>query len=249
MIISIIIPDVSWQYIFISSLIRGYKKIYKNISFVLYFPQEKYNFIYQDMLDVKIVNNLDLIFEYNSNIIINLSLDKYVCERINNMNNVFGFNSNNIDNVSFDKKVFDFYDHIVLNNYSKKNIYELLFEMCDLKWSGESPFIFYKSPAKVKHNTTGISIKDDDLRHFIKNNLCLNMTRKWHVPVRSNPKKFIDEISRCEMLITDNLFASMVSVAMKKQTYYLDYEHKNMNVIFFHKGKRHFINNMSKHEV
>jgi len=244
--ISIIVPDINWCYIYYSSLVQGFRKVYKDVNFNIYFHDNKYNFLYDKENDLKITNNIEDINNSRSDLVVNLSYSVIGIDYNFYSNKTIGFIGEGDKTCCTSRSCIDLFNHIYIRKKNEKNIYELLFDIVGIDWCGEKPFISYKSKSKTKHNTTGISVKNEDIRHYIKSNLKLDLTKRWHVPIRQNPQKFVDEISKCSMLITDDIFASFVGISERKYTYYLDYEKESLNMIFFGKGKRQYISKTYK---
>ncbi len=71
--ISIIVPDINWCYIYYSSLVQGFRKVYKDVNFNIYFHDNKYNFLYDKENNLKITNNIEDINHSCSDLVINLS--------------------------------------------------------------------------------------------------------------------------------------------------------------------------------
>jgi hypothetical protein len=59
----------------------------------------------------------------------------------------------------------------------------------------------------------GVAIKDESVRMFIKSAFFVENSRLWHVPVRQNAIKRIQESASCATLITDDPFCAMASFA------------------------------------
>jgi hypothetical protein len=58
----------------------------------------------------------------------------------------------------------------------------------------------------------GVAIKNDHVRMLVKSAFFLDNSRLWHVPVRQNTIKRIQESCSCATLITDDPFCAMSSV-------------------------------------
>lgn len=124
---------------------------------------------------------------------------------------------------------------------SSKNILQIYFRLAGMRWKGDGYDMSYYPRNKMKKSKTGIAVSDDSLRTFVKENLELDYSELWHVPLRSNLLKRIDEINRVKHLITDDLFCVHAGIAMRKHVEFLDTQNLNMSIEFFSKGNHHRI--------
>ncbi len=133
----------------------------------------------------------------------------------------------------------------VLNGEKRttKHYLQIIYKLSGTVWRGEGYNLSYYPRNKMKRKKTGIAVKNTGLRKFTKDNLRLNHSEIWHVPVRQDLLKRIDEINRVKQLITDDLFCLHAGISMKKHVEFLDVENINMTVEFFGKGYHHRINN------
>lgn len=127
-----------------------------------------------------------------------------------------------------------------------KNILQILYRLSDLKWKGEGYDLAYYPKNRMKKRKTGVAVIDESLRVFVKENLSLDYSQLWHVPLRTNLLKRIDEINRVKHLITDDLFCAHVGIAMHKHVEFLDKINLNMNIEFFGKGYHHRIHHAAE---
>lgn len=59
----------------------------------------------------------------------------------------------------------------------------------------------------------GVAIKSDSVRMLVKSAFFVQNTRLWHVPIRQNVMKRMQESCSCTTLITDDPFCAMASYA------------------------------------
>lgn len=119
---------------------------------------------------------------------------------------------------------------------SERHILQILFRIAGLRWRGDGYDLAYYPKNKMKRGKTGIAIGDDDLRKYVKDNLNLSQSELWHVPLKQNLLKRIDEINRCKRIVTDDLFAAHASIAMRKHVEFLDKNGLNIHMEFFGNG-------------
>lgn len=127
-----------------------------------------------------------------------------------------------------------------------KHILQMYYRLAGMRWRGEGYDLAYFPRNKMKRRKTGIAVGDNELRAFVKENLKLDFSDLWHVPLRENLLKRIDEINRVKHLITDDLFCAHVGIATRKHVEFLDTKNLNMGIEFFNKGHHHRIDNDSK---
>lgn len=130
---------------------------------------------------------------------------------------------------------------ILRGEETKRNYFQVMFRIADMTWKGEGYDFSYYPRNKMKKRKTGVAISDDSLREFIKTNLELNQSELWHVPMREDLLKRIDEINRVRQLITDDLFTAHAGIAMRKDVEFLDTQGLNMSIEFFGKGSHYRI--------
>lgn len=126
---------------------------------------------------------------------------------------------------------------------TSKHILQMYYRLAGERWKGEGYDLAYYPRNKMKKRKTGIAVADPNLRSFVKDNLRLDYSELWHVPMRANLLKRIDELNRVKHLITDDLFCAHIGIATRKHVEFLDTKNLNMTVEFFSKGHHHRIDN------
>lgn len=120
-----------------------------------------------------------------------------------------------------------------------RNIFQVLYRLAGIKWRGEGYDLAYFPKTRTKKKKTGIAISNPDLRQFVKENLQLDMSEIWHIPLRQNLLKRIDELNRCKNIVTDDLFSLHAAIALRKHVEFLDIEGTTMAIEFFGNGNYH----------
>lgn len=89
------------------------------------------------------------------------------------------------------------------------------------------PFLEPKFSIKIKNKTrknrsiSGVAIKNNNLRSYVKNAFFIEDNRLWHVPVRQNLIKRYDECNTVESIVTDDIFCALSGFAMNKDVIFL----------------------------
>lgn len=148
----------------------------------------------------------------------------------------FGFN--------FNKKAGNYYDILYGNEKSRMNLFQVYFKIVDLSWHGESYDFSYFPKSRSKKNRAGIAIAHANLRNYVIDNLHTSKNMKtWLVPYKKNIFKRLDEINRCEHIITDDTLTMHLAINLRKFVHYLDSIPRNTKLEFFGKGKVYDIPN------
>jgi len=127
-------------------------------------------------------------------------------------------------------------------NKVDKHILQILFRASGLSWRGDGYDLAYYPKNKTKQTKTGIAISNGELRSYVKKNLALRLSEPWHVPLKQDLLKRIDEINRCQRIITDDLFTVHAALALRKHVEFLDSESFNAEIEFFGHGNRIILN-------
>jgi hypothetical protein len=132
---------------------------------------------------------------------------------------------------------------------TKQNHFQVLFQMAGLSWRGESYAFRYYPKAKEKRDTTGIAVRHDATRQFLKDQLHLDCERLWHIPIKRDPLKQFDEVNRCESVITDDPFVMHVAVALRKHVEFLLHRVPTTRIELFGRGSCHLVPDFLKGPV
>lgn len=82
-------------------------------------------------------------------------------------------------------------------------------------------FIKIKNKTRRDRSASGVAIKNDNLRSYVKNAFFAEDKRLWHVPVRQNLIKRYDECNTVQNIVTDDIFCALSGVAMNKDVIFL----------------------------
>lgn len=243
--IAIIYIADPWQTLVATGLISGIKRAFGDCNISWITSNESLCLLSHNPRLSHVSSNIETLkgpFDFVLNLTINLEIAKYL-ENIRSGAR-FGFfyhkESNKLD--FCDKNAFDYFDSLYRNQYTNKTFIQLLFRTLGITWKGESYSLCYYPKNKSKKDKTGIAIGDNSLRSYVKNNLKLDLTDLWHIPLRKNILKRIDEINRCNIIVTDDIFTAHAAVAMRKMVYFLDTQELSFGLEFFGRGQHYRIN-------
>ncbi len=106
-------------------------------------------------------------------------------------------------------------------------------------WSGEGYDIGYYPRSKSKKNRVGVAVSNVNLRTYIHDKLHIEDSKIWHIPYKKNIFKKMDEINRCDKIITDDQLVFHISMYLKKYVYFLETIPLNVNLETFGRGEIH----------
>lgn len=177
-------------------------------------------------------------FHSQYDIAINLSPTKEACSTISNIDSKIklGFGEVEGDIGYLNSEAKEGFEVLYKGIPSERHILQIIFRIAGLKWRGEGYDLAYYPKNKMKKGKTGIAISDSRLRKYVKNNLQLSKSELWHVPMKQNLLKRIDEINRCKRIVTNDLFSAHAAIAMRKHVEFLDDKRLNMGIEFFGNG-------------
>lgn len=184
------------------------------------------------------------IFKYNRNIrniytglsLSSLDMEKYDLvinasktgsERIDN-NNLIGFMTPDGD---------QFFDVIYGEKVVDKNIFQVYFNLAGMKWHGESYDFCYNPKTRNKKNRTGVYLSNLNLKRYILNKLKLEEGEVWNIPFKTNILRKLDEINKCNNVITDDYLTMHLAVYLRKYVYFLLTIPQTTNIELFGKGR------------
>lgn len=99
---------------------------------------------------------------------------------------------------------------------------QLYFILSGITWKGEGYGIGYYPKTKTKKNRIGMSAANANLRNYVLDNLEVDDKKIWYIPYRKNIFKKMDEINRCQKIITDDLLTFHLALLLRKHVYYLE---------------------------
>ena len=89
--------------------------------------------------------------------------------------------------------------------------------------NSDLPNFKFNFPNKAKNNKSdsGVAIKDDRLRMYVKTAFFADNNRLWHIPVRLNLLKRYDECNTVRSIVTDDIFCALSGYSMGKDVIFL----------------------------
>ncbi|MBC8294263.1 MAG: hypothetical protein H8E55_00485 [Pelagibacterales bacterium] len=115
----------------------------------------------------------------------------------------------------------DFFSHYCLRDKCDTNILDSFFKIFGLKWNNEGFNIKYNPRSKSVDGRNGIAIANSNLRSFVKQNLFDKGEKLWHIPLRQDPLKCIDEVNRCSNIVTDSILYAFIGSFLRKKIIFL----------------------------
>ncbi|MAG25686.1 hypothetical protein CMI47_08925 [Candidatus Pacearchaeota archaeon] len=140
----------------------------------------------------------------------NLKFDKYVGYQIDGSS--IKFTSDLVK---------DFFYYYCLKESYDGNLLQMIFECFGLNWNREGFKISYKTRSRSKEGRNGAAISNDNLRSLVKNNIFNDGSKLWHIPIRQDPLKCIDEVNKCSNIVTDNIFYAFIGSFLRKKIIFL----------------------------
>lgn len=133
------------------------------------------------------------------------------------------------------------YQVLYENKTTKQNVFQIVYQMADLVWRGESYAVKYFPRRKAREGHTGLAVRNQTVRQFLRTRLEADGEVMLHVPVKQDPLKQFDEVNVCENVITDDPFVMHVAVALRKHVEFLLYDIPPTRLEFFGNGFCHFV--------
>jgi len=136
-------------------------------------------------------------------------------------------------------KEFSQYEEVLTGNssFAEMSNFKLYFYLSGLTWKGEGYDIGYYPRTRKKHGRIGMSAANANLRNYVIDNLELGDKKIWYIPYRKNIFRKMDEINRCEKIITDDLLTFHLSMDLRKYVYYLETYPHNLKLEMFNNGQ------------
>jgi len=136
-------------------------------------------------------------------------------------------------------KEFDKYEKAILgiDVIPKMSNLQLYFYLSGMTWKGEGYDINYYPKTKTRKNRIGMSAANVNLRNYVIDNLEVDNNKVWHIPYKKNIFKRMDEINRCNKIITDDLLTLHLALALRKYVYYLETYPHTLRLELFKSGQ------------
>jgi len=136
----------------------------------------------------------------------------------------------------YSKKNDKLYDVLYGNKKTNKNIFQVYFNLAELKWKGESYDFYYHPKTKTQKDKTGLYLVNANLKRYIIQKMRLNESVLRTIPYRENIFKRIDEVNKCNNIITDDTFTMHIAIFLRKHVFFLKTFTQNTKIELFGKG-------------
>lgn len=231
-----------WYAIASTTLVKGLLDNYPNARITWATSSENYPlFQYNKSISDLCVGLSSFRSKYD--IAINLDSSQGACEAMSRLGCLdkrgFFLESGAVD--VYDPAIQEYLGVFVEGKKTSRSCLQMISRLAGLKWKGWGYDLSYYPRNKTKKRKTGVAISNGELRQFVKDNLKLDYSEIWHVPMRKDLLKRIDEINRVKCLITDDLFSVHAAIALRKHVEFVDTGDHNMEIEFFGQGNRHRI--------
>jgi hypothetical protein len=212
-----------------TSVIKPIAKKAENpdITWVVNSEKNKYIFKYNKLVNRVIsfdeLQKIDEIFD----VLINLHprFPHKNCKELK-IKNAFDYN--------FENEFKNFVDIIVGEKQTNINIFQLYFKLAGLTWKGEGYNVKYYPKTKSKKNRVGMAVAHANIRNYITEEL--DIKKIWYIPNKKNIFKKMDEINRCNKIITDDMTTFHLAMSLKKYVYFLRTIQSNIKLELFGNG-------------
>ena len=126
----------------------------------------------------------------------------------------------------------------VENGFRENNmsLFQFFYRLADMRWKGQGYDFGYFPKTKSRKNRAGIGVANDNLRHYVTDNLDLRSMKLWYIPYKKNVFKRMDEINRCVKIVTDDMLTLHIAIGLRKFVYYLQTIPPRYRIEFFGKG-------------
>jgi hypothetical protein len=81
--------------------------------------------------------------------------------------------------------------------------------------------INFVNKVKKDRSESGVAIKNDLLRMYVKNAFFADNDRLWHIPIRSNLVKRYSECNAVKSIVTDDIFCALAGYSLGKDVIFL----------------------------
>jgi len=119
------------------------------------------------------------------------------------------------------------------------NLFQIAYRLSGSIWGGEGYDLPYRPKTRSKSLRVGVAVAQSNLRAYINDNLDVGDKKLWHIPHKKNILRKMDEINRCQKVITDDLTTFHLAMALRKYVYFLETFPLNFKMEFFGNGELH----------
>jgi len=221
-----------------TSILKGLKNKYKDISVTVIVNNDenchrlfRYNPVVDKVYTIEsFLSELpyDLMREEVDQVI-NLSYD-------NTLAKLFSGNAKKITGFKYTDKDDKIYDTLYKYNKSPKNVFQLYYNLSDLKWKGEGYDLFYHPKTKQRKNSVGLAIVNKNLNKYVHEHLSSDREKLTSLAFKTNIFKRIDEANRHSKIITDDYLFMNIACFLRKEIFFLKTIPYNYQLEFFGKG-------------
>jgi len=149
---------------------------------------------------------------------------------------LFFFNAKEKVGFNYSEDSYNTYKNLYGQEKTNKNIFQMYFNLANLKWHGEGFDFHYFPRNKTKKNRIGLAVSNRNLKDFVLDKLKLNNTKLWNIPYKKSLFKKADEINKCGCIITDDFYYANIAMAYRKQIHFLKTDSYNFKIETFGKG-------------
>jgi hypothetical protein len=118
-----------------------------------------------------------------------------------------------------------------------RSLFQMYYKLTGATWKGEGYQIGYFPRTKTKRNRIGIAVAHANLRNYVIDELHLESGKLWHIPYKKNIFKKMDEINKCEKIVTDDLTTFHLAMVLRKYVYFLQTFPLNTKLELFGNGQ------------
>ena len=113
------------------------------------------------------------------------------------------------------------YDILYGDKRTKRNVFQVYSDLAEITWRGESYDFHYHPKTHCKAKRVGLAVAHAGIRNYIQDRLRFDEAQLWNVPFKKNLFKKIDELNRCQDIVTDDFFVMHLAIFLRKNVYFL----------------------------
>lgn len=139
--------------------------------------------------------------------------------------------------LGFHEKAAPFYEIFEGRKNTKKNLFQIYYNLAGYTWKGESYYFKYYPKTRSKSHRTGVAVVNKNLSNYISDKLKLDLSNTTYLPHKKNIFKMLDELNRNSNIITDDFLTMNLATCLKKHVFFLKTIPYSFKIEFFGKGK------------